>query len=424
MSDRRSFLRRAATLGGAAALGDLAAARALFASHVRQMSTVAKTGAQRDEYLLDPDVLYFNHASIGTIPRAVHEARVRYLDLCERNPWLYMWGGAWEEPREAVRRKAADYVGCDAPELSFTHNTTEAFNLLAQGLPLGAGDEVVFSTLNHPGASICWEHHAAARGYRVRRFTFPIADIPHMTADDLLDVYDRHIRPGTRVLVFPHVDNIVGLRYPVRRLTALARAKGVEYIAVDGAQSIGMIPVNMHAMGVDCYAGSPHKWLQAPKGLGVLYVAAGARDAVRPMWVTWGQERWANTGRIFEDYGTRNLAEVLSLGDAIEYQVRLGDEAKERTYRTLWERARAIVTASPQLVWRSPREWSLGSSLFAVETRGVRSGVVFDRLHREQGIVFRAFDSADMNTARLSPNAFNTAADVERVLGAMASLAG
>jgi selenocysteine lyase/cysteine desulfurase len=99
----------------------------------------------RDRYLLDPGVTYFNHGSIGTIPRVVQDARSAYLDLCETNPWLYMWGGAWEEPRELVRRKAADLLGCDAVELAFTHNTTEGFNTLAGGLALGPGDQVLFA---------------------------------------------------------------------------------------------------------------------------------------------------------------------------------------------------------------------------------------------------------------------------------------
>ena len=53
----------------------------------------------RDAYRLDPDVTYLNHASIGTIPRQVRGAHRRYLEICERNPWAYIWGGEWEEPQ-------------------------------------------------------------------------------------------------------------------------------------------------------------------------------------------------------------------------------------------------------------------------------------------------------------------------------------
>ncbi len=66
------------------------------------------------------------------------------------------------------------------------------------------------------------------------------------------------------MLVLPHIDNIVGIRHPVKEIAEMAKSRGVEYIAVDAAQSVGMIPVKLSEMGVDFYAASPHKWLQAP----------------------------------------------------------------------------------------------------------------------------------------------------------------
>jgi cysteine desulfurase/selenocysteine lyase len=378
----------------------------------------------RERYLLDPDILYFNHASIGTVPRAVHESRVRYLEVCESNPWLHMWGGVWEEPREETRAKTAAYLGCLPDEVAITHNATEGFNLLAQGLPLGPGDEVVFSSLNHAGASICWEHHAETKGYTVHRFGFPILEVPSMTVEDVLNVYDREIRPNTRMLVFPHIDNIVGLRYPVRELAALARSKGVEFVAVDGAQSMGMIPLDMRELGVDFYASSPHKWVQSPKGLGVLYVSETVRDMLRPMWVTWGQQRWSGSARLFEDYGTRNLPEVITLGDAIDFQNQLGAAEKEARYRELWSLALDLVDATPELVWHSPTDWSLSGSLYSIEVRGKDSTDLFRDLYGEQGTVFRPFNTQGLNSSRISPNVITTDEELERLLGLMAARAG
>ncbi len=332
-----------------------------------------------------------------------------------------MWGGVWEEPREEVRAKAAELLGAAPGEVAFTHNTTETFNVLAHGLPLGQGDDVVFSSLNHTGASACWFHVAEARGFRVRRFDFPVLDVPRMTDDDVLELYDEHIDRRTRVLVLPHVDNMVGLRHPVRRLAALARSRGVRFVAVDAAQTVGMLPVDVGAMGVDVYATSPHKWLQAPKGLGLAYVRREIQQQLRPMWVTWGQERWRGSARIFEDYGTRNLPEVLALGDAIDFQQKLGAAAKERHHRALRRHVRAAVEANPRLTWRSPESWDRSGALYAVEVRGEKSRTVFERLFREHGFVFRPFETQGLDTLRLSPNVANTEDEVDRlfeVLGA------
>jgi cysteine desulfurase/selenocysteine lyase len=370
----------------------------------------------RGRYLLDPRVTYLNHASIGTVPRAVHRAGLRYREICEENPWLHIWGGAWEEGREEVRWASADLLGCTADEVALTHNTTEGFNLLAQGLPLTAGDEVLFSSLNHVGASACWDHQAPVRGFRVRRFEFPVARVPELTAEEVVRVHEREIRDETRVLVFPHIDNIVGLRHPMEQLVAMARSNGVEFVLVDGAQSAGMVPLDVASAGVDAFATSPHKWIQSPKGLGLLYVRRDLHDRVRPMWVTWGQDRWRGTARIYEDYGTRNLPEVLSLGDAFRFQAAVGEGRKEERYRELFSHLRERVEASSSLEWASPRVWEMGGILAAVRLKGQPAGTTSETLFRDHGVVVRPFPAEELNSLRVSPNLLNTPRELDALV--------
>jgi len=139
MTHRRAFIKQMASIAGASGLSGLLALDEAISAQLatlRPLADDASWAALRDRYLLAPDVIYFNHGSIGTIPRLVHAAQVAYLRTCESNPWLYMWGGAWDEPREIVRQKAAALLGCAAEELAITHNTTEGFNTLAAGLDL------------------------------------------------------------------------------------------------------------------------------------------------------------------------------------------------------------------------------------------------------------------------------------------------
>lgn len=128
----------------------------------------------REQYLLAPDLLYLNHASIGTVPRPVVDAHVGYIELCETHPSLYVWGSVWRDVAEGVRAQAAALLNCVPDDLAITHNTTEGFNVLAHGLPLVAGDEVLFSSINHAGAAVAWDALAERRGFTVRRFTFPV----------------------------------------------------------------------------------------------------------------------------------------------------------------------------------------------------------------------------------------------------------
>ena len=403
-TSRRDLLKG---VGAAAILAEISRIRGLAAQPTGDGPTA--------QYSVDPTVTYLNHASIGTVPRAVQAAHRGYLELCETNPWLYMWSEPWTAPREAVRTQAAKLLGCESDELAIVHNTTECFNTLAHGLPLGAGDEVLFSALNHAGASVCWHHVAKRQGFKVRQFDFPLAGIEDATAEWVVERYVEAIGPQTRVLVLPHVDNMVGLRHPVARIAEIARDRGVRWVAVDGAQTVNMIPVHVGALGVDVYATSAHKWTQSPKGLGFAYLSREIQQDLEPMWVTWGQKWAQGSARIYEDYGTRALPAVLALGDALEYQAAVPMKKREAHHQRLWRELRALVASRDDLSWRSPGRWELSAALYAVEVAGRDSTECAQQLFAEHGIVVRPFATPELNALRVSPNLASDAADLERL---------
>jgi isopenicillin-N epimerase len=416
MIDRRSFL-SAGGIGLAGLLGDRSAITSLLARVGPVGSATAR--ALKDEYLLKPGLLYLNHGSIGTIPRVVHEEHVRRLRECETNPHIHMWGDVWTEALAGTRASAAKLLHCEADEVALTHNTTEGFNVLAQGLPIGAGDEVLFSNLNHASASEAWKYYAGRRGYTVRTFRIPLDDITGLSIADVVAMHEREIRPQTKVLVFPHVDNIVGLRHPTRELAAMAKRRGVRYVAVDLAQSLAMMPVDVTTEDADFYAASPHKWVQAPKGVGLLVVRRRVRDELEPLWVKRQRSTMPKTAEIFEDYSTRNLAAVLALGEAIEFQRKLGEAEKEKRLLEIAGWFRERVDATPTLAWRSARARELSSALFAVGLKSTDAREVERKLASQDDIVVRPF-APPLNTLRVSPNLINTREDVDRFAKALA----
>ena len=432
-TSRRRFLGGALAGGLAVAATSTAAAEVLHAmpglaeirnelrqtaGHRRRLAFHDKLQILREQSLLDPKVNYLNHASIGTIPREVHEAREKTLRLCETNPWLYMWGGAWEAAREQTRQLAASLMGAETDEVAITHNTTESFNLLAGGLPLKESDEVLFSSLCHAGASLPFVHRSQTGQYRYRKFEFPQELFPGISAGQVVEAYQRQIRPETRLLVIPHVDNTMGLLYPVREIAEMARSQGVEFVAVDAAQTVGMLPVNFAELQVDLLATSPHKWLGAPKGLGLVCVSKKLQESLQAIWVTWGQDRWAGSARVYEDYGTRNLAETLALGDAIEFNQQL--TPKERTDRlhALWQYAREKVQQSSSVQWSSPESWQRSASLYAWRVKDDASELAA-RLFRDEQIVVRAFHSDKLNHLRVSPNVISSEDQIDHLIEAI-----
>jgi len=405
---RRNFVHGAT--GGALAM--LAAAHTTFARELDRLPAVRK------QYTLEDGLSYLNHGSIGTIPDIVQIAHNEYLRICERNPSLYLWGEQWEHEREAVRAKLATFLNCSANDLAITHNTTEGFNLLAQGLPLEKGDEVLFSSLNHAGASKCFEHMAAARGYQVRHFKIPMDRIASLTEAQVVQMHTNQIRSNTRLLVLPQIDNLVGLRHPASAIAKAARAKGAEFIAVDGAQAAGMIPVDLRAMDADFYCGSPHKWLQTPKGRGLFYIRSEMHDRLSPMWVTWGQSRWAGTARIFEDYGTRNLPELLAIGDALDFH-RTTSWADRTAHLQRLRRLAKDHTHRIGADWLSPERWEMGASLYTIHLADVDC-VALEKKLAARKIAVRFFPKPDGCDVRISPNLVNSEEDLDRLFTALA----
>jgi len=418
---RRAFLKSVSAVATAHVAAQLFSLEEAFALELDTvpppLSPLPQPQEIRGQYLLDPRVTYLNHASIGTVPQAVHSAGLRYREICEENPWLYIWGGAWEAAREDVRIHAAGLLGCDPAEVAITHNTTEGFNVFAQGLPLAPGDEVLFSSLNHAGASVCWDHFGSSRGYAVRRFDIPLDDVPGMSLQDVVRLHEEQIREETRVLVFPHIDNIVGLRHPLSELASMAHSRGVEWVLVDGAQSAGMVPLDLSSTGIDGFSTSPHKWIQSAKGLGLLYVRKEIQETLPALWVTWGQAQWSGSARKYEDYGTRDLPEVLSLGDALAFQAALGPARKERRYQELFTRFQAVVDGSSGLRWRSPRRWEMGGILTTFQMESGSASQVSEALFQERGIVVRPFPEEGLNGLRVSPNLMNTLDELESLPG-------
>jgi len=411
-TSRRDFLKTLATGSTVSVLSMLTPVELVFREKLINKFSAGKLPTKGD-YSLDKLIKYLNHGSIGTIPKIVQEAHREYLSLCESNPWFYMWSGEWEEPIESVRQKTAKFLNADSDEISFPHNTTEVYNLLALGLPLGSGDEVLFSNLNHAGASIPFHIHSEKRGYSVKVFDIPVDNLTNITKDDILDLYEANITTRTKLVVIPHIDNTFGLRQPVKEITALARSKGVEFVSLDTAQTMGMIPIDVKDLDIDVIGTSAHKWIQAPKGVSVAYFNKRIHQKLDPMWVTWGQKDWKDSARKFEDYGTRNLPEVLTLGHSIDFQTNIDRSLKADKLKSLWKHAQNLCEQNSNTVWRSPSDWELSGSLFIVELKNEKPSIVSKKLFQDKGFVFRPFDQH--STIRISPNLFNTTEELDQL---------
>ena len=199
---------------------------------------------------------------------------------------------------------------------------------------------------------------------------------------------------------------------------ALAQQHGALSL-IDGAQAVGQLPVNVRELGCDAYVASPHKWLLAPKGTGLLYVRKAVQDK---LWTTLASYQWDNHEQgafRFMQYGTGSTAVIDGLLAALAIGERHSMQRVERWNLALTSRLRAGLATLPRAVLSSPADPRLASAITTFRVEGVTARALQNALW-EQKIRVRA--QGDDKGVRLSAHVYVAPADIDRVLNVVAKL--
>jgi len=322
------------------------------------------TKLREEQFLLPRWRAFLQNGSLGIAPRPVVYAVEDYLN---RSAALAMdeyprWG---YETLDEQRAAMAAYLGCKKDELAFLHNATEALSTIAAGIDLNAGDEVVMTDMEHPSGRSGWLQRQARHGIQVREVKLPV---PPKTPDQLAELMISAIGPRTRVLFFSGIISPTGWIMPIRQICDAARAKGVISV-VDGAHINGQIPVRLSELGCDYYAGSPHKWMFAPAGSGILYIREENLDKLWPLTVTGGWDRKELKAARFMMVGTNNRAIIEGTMAGLRFAQQVGTD---RIYTRIHQLAkmtwqRAAQSASIELL--SPEDDKMYGSIVTIRLK-------------------------------------------------------
>jgi isopenicillin-N epimerase len=266
----------------------------------------------REEFLLDPGVVFLNHGSFGACPRPVFERYQAWQLELEREPVDFIMrrlDGLLAEARGVL----GAYVGADPDDLAFVQNATTGVNIAARSLDLQPGEEVLATGLEYGACDLAWEAICARTGAHYVRAETPLP------VGDVVEQLFAQKTVRTRVVYASHITSETGIRLPIEQIVARGRAEGLVTI-VDGAHAPAHVPLDLAALGADFYAGNCHKWLCAPKGAGFLHVRAEWQERVDGPIVSWGYEQPATFISRTERQGTRDAAAYLSVPEAIAFQ--------------------------------------------------------------------------------------------------------
>jgi cysteine desulfurase/selenocysteine lyase len=328
ITSRRSFIKQ--VTGGAIgtwaliSVPDVSNARYIISSDEKILSNDEQFWKMvRDQFPLTHDRIYFNNGTMGPSPFVVREAVKGFIDNIDVSGEY----GGWE----TARPKLAKFVNVDESEISLTHNVTEGINVVAWGLPLKMGDEVILTNHEHAGNALPWLNRAKYDGIIIKTLK------PAQTASENLNRINDLITKKTRVIGIPHISCTIGQVFPAKEISKLGHDKGL-WVFFDGAHGPGMTMLDLKDVGCDFYATCCHKWMCGPKGTGFLFVRKEMLDILEAKWIGGGSDvgwdmtvdppefkGYVNTAHRY-DFGTQNAAIYQGLSAATDFLYHIGME--------------------------------------------------------------------------------------------------
>lgn len=329
-----------------------------------------------------------------------------------------------------ARESAKELFGAKSTEnVAFTLNCTQAINMVIKGL-LKPGDHVVTS---------CLEHNAVMRPLNKLKKTigisYTVAKVYPENNDKTVDSFRNAINSETKLIICTHASNVLGVKLPIERITALAHIYKLP-ILVDGAQSAGLLPINVQKMGIDflCLAG--HKGLYGPMGTGMLITDKHEMlDTIIEGGTGTDSMKLCHPKIMPQKFesGTPNIPGICGLRAGMEFVKAKGIKNifnhELRLMQYLYDNLKQI----PSVMLYMPRPSSdYFVPLVSFNIRGYISdevGKFLDRNEIEVRTGLHCAPSAhefigtlETGTVRISPSVFNTKQEVDRVIGAIKSI--
>ncbi|WP_434121656.1 cysteine desulfurase [Salinicoccus roseus] len=285
-----------------------------------------------DQQVNGNDLIYFDTSATSQTPSPVIDAMTAYYEAYNSNVHrgVHTLGTKATDGYEQARMKVRSFINAKRfEEVVFTRGTTAAINLVARSfgdMVIEPGDEIVVTEMEHHANIVPWQELA-------KRTQAELKFIP-MEGDGTLTMENVEATIGekTKIVAITHVSNVLGTINDIKAIAEVAHRNDA-YIAVDGAQAVPHMSVDVQDLDVDFYAFSGHKML-GPTGIGVLYGRSELLDDMEPIeyggdmidFVDLRTSTWTDLPVKFEA-GTPMIAEAIGLAAAIDYIEDIGPEA-------------------------------------------------------------------------------------------------
>lgn len=379
-------------------------------------SIVLADAAFREQMPIARRYAYFDHAAVAPLPQPTAAAINRWLmQATELGDTVWP---EWARQVEATRAAAARLINADLSDIALVPNTTAGINLVAQGYPWKPGDNVVTLANEFPSNQYPWLS-LAARGVETRRV---VVDDGRVALQRIADACDER----TRILAISWVGYASGWRIDVNEVSELCQRSGC-LLMLDAIQGLGVFPLDVQKTRIDFLAADGHKWLLGPENAGIFYLRKEHLNLLAPLGAGWnsvvqrydfGNIEWRPRPEAARyEGGTQNMVGFIGLGASLELLLSQG-AGPERN--PLGERVVALTDYAAEKLTEA------GAQLISPHAAGNRSGILTFRWRDADPLALRSqlaaagiVVSSRGGGLRISPHAYNTEAEIDRLVEAL-----
>lgn len=374
------------------------------------VNSLKKLASMPEQFSLDPAVTYLDAAAVGPLPNRSRVALDEFYNLTSRTPWKV--DEALDAARETCRQLGAKLIGADPADVTYGYSTSYGLSLAVNGLPLGAGDEVILFEKDFPANPYVWQALVSC-GVKMR---FAESEAGMFSLKNL----ERLVNSRTKVIAVPFVQFFNGYKLPIKELGELAHSFD-GYLVVDAIQGLGAEPIDFRGWKIDLLSAGAQKWLLGPLGIGLVAVSARARDAMNPVAQTWKSVAWDNYVDMLDydkpllddarrfSMGSSPAAHLVALSHSLELLLELGTTNIQTHIHGLLDQLIEFAQSGSKYRVLSSLEPERRSSILSITSDDYED--VFARLESASVIC-----SKREGGIRISPHIYNTRADIARVL--------
>ena len=274
-----------------------------------------------DHFNIDPNYSNVNHGSYGAVPKVVTSKWLEWELLMERNPDQFLRYDVYGL-MNAVRDTMANYLKTNSSNLVFVPNASNGVNAVFRSITVPKGRKILYLNIAYDMVKNTFQYISNVSHEDVMMVNISLPT----SAEKILAKVEQALKTNDiHIASFSHIASTPAIVLPIQQLASLCLKYG-SLIFVDGAHSLGQIPLNLDELKVDFWVGNGHKWLFSPKGSAVLYVSPHNQVLVEPTAINWEGQGITHFQAAFSYTGTTSYSAYLAMAEALAFREYLGGD--------------------------------------------------------------------------------------------------